>query len=106
MRSSRLHLSNDFNSLKVSGVVDDRDYTENVVWVHANICCAMLSLCVTIKDISNTGLLVGLFGNLRRVKILGVLSSYGPLSVYTFNTKDFLGVNSVEVCSPENQEDC
>lgn len=32
--------------------------------------------------------------------------SLGPLSVYTFNTKDFLGVNSVEVCSPENQEDC
>ena len=44
----------------LEGVVDDRDYTENVVCVHANICCAMLSLCVTIKDISNTGLLVGL----------------------------------------------
>lgn len=30
----------------LEGVVDDRDYTEKVVCVHANICCAMLSLCV------------------------------------------------------------
>lgn len=32
--------------------------------------------------------------------------SLGSLSVYSFNIKDFLGVNSVEVCSPVNQADC
>lgn len=29
--------------------------------------------------------------------------SLGQLCVYTFNTKDFLGVNFTDVCSPENQ---